>query len=135
MVRADGVPSTGMVVTDSVTLLDGRAAGAVVVAGSHSGVYPARLVAVLGARAVAFNDAGVGKDRAGIAGLVYLDGLGLPAVTVGHDTARIGDGHDGLARGVLRHVNRVARALGCSPGMTCRAAVRLLSEAPARQSV
>jgi hypothetical protein len=133
MVRTDGFPSAGMVVTDSVTLLDGRAAGAVVVAGSHSGVYPARLVAVLGARAVAFNDAGVGKDRAGIAGLEYLDGLGLPAVAVGHETARIGDGHDGLERGVVRHVNRVARELGCSPGMTCRTAVWHLSQAPPRR--
>src|SRR5215470_15806517 len=133
MVRTDGFPSAGMVVTDSVTLLDGRAAGAVVVAGSHSGVYPARLVAVLGARAVAFNDAGVGKDRAGIAGLEYLDGLGLPAVAVGHETARIGDGHDSLERGVVRHANRVARALGCAPGLTCRPAVRLLAAAPPRR--
>jgi len=133
MVRADGVPSTGMVVTDSVTLLDGRAAGAVVVAGSHSGVYPACLVAFLGARAVALNDAGVGKDRAGIAGLEYLNGLGLPAVAVGHETARIGDGHDSLERGVVRHANRVARELGCAPGLTCRQAVRLLAAAPPRR--
>jgi len=121
---------TGLVVNDSATLLDGRAAGAVVVTGSHGGAYPGRLVAAAGARAAIFNDAGVGRDRAGVAALDHLQRLGRPAVAVGHDTARIGDGADMLRRGVVRHANRLARALGCVPPLTCEDAVSLLAAAP-----
>jgi hypothetical protein len=121
-----------VLVADSATLLDGGAAGAVVVTGSHGGAYPGRLVVAAGARAAVFNDAGVGRDGAGIAALDHLDRLGLPAVAVGHDTARIGDGADMLRRGVVRHANRLARALGCDPPLPCRTAVRLLAASAAR---
>ena len=53
--------------------------------------------------AAIFNDAGVGRDDAGIAGLDYLEALGIPAAAVGNDTARIGDGSDMMARGVITH--------------------------------
>jgi len=44
-----------------------RPAGAVVVNASHGGVYAAYLAAKLGAAAAIFNDAGVGREGAGIA--------------------------------------------------------------------
>ena len=37
------------------------------------------------------NDAGVGRDEAGIAALAYLDALGIAAATVSHESCRIGD--------------------------------------------
>ena len=53
--------------------------------------------------------------------------------TVGHDTARIGDGADMMARGVITHANTLAQALACRPGMPCRdAAAALQSAEPAR---
>ncbi|MBV8088861.1 MAG: hypothetical protein JO139_04680, partial [Alphaproteobacteria bacterium] len=56
----------------------------------------------------------------------YLADLGIPAAAVGHDSARIGDGADMMARGRITHANGLAQALGCRPGMACReAAVRL----------
>ena len=115
---------------DSITRIEAEAAGAVVVNGSHGGIYAAYLAAKLRVAAAIFNDAGVGRDRAGIAGLDYLANLGIPAATIGHDTARIGDGADTIARGVLTHANPPAVALGCHPSMACRdAAVRMRQSA------
>src|SRR6202035_4923784 len=124
-----------VVVADSITrVAEAEARGAVVVNASHGGVYAAYLVAKLGAAAAVFNDAGVGRDRAGIAGLDYLLQLGIPAATVGHGTARIGDGTDMLARGVITHANGLALALGARPGMACRDAVASLQAAePAKR--
>src|ERR1700736_1731021 len=91
-----------IIVADSITRVgEGEATGAVVVNASHGGVYAAYLAAKLGAAAAIFNDAGVGRERAGVGGLDYLQQLGIPAATVGHMTARIGDGADMLARGVI----------------------------------
>src|SRR5207248_2230664 len=66
-------------VADSVTRLGPEHVAAVLVAGSHGGVYAASLVAKARVRAVILNDAGVGLERAGIAGLEYLDALGMAA--------------------------------------------------------
>src|SRR2546430_369960 len=124
-----------IVTADSITRIGDEAAGAVVVNASHGGVYAAYLAAKLGVAAAIFNDAGIGRDNAGIGGLDYLQQLGIPAATVGHDTARIGDGADMLARGVITHANPLAMALGVSPGMACRAAAAALQHAePARRA-
>ena len=101
----------------SVTKLDETHAGAVVVAGSHGGIYPGYLAAKARVRAIVLNDAGVGFAQAGIGSLAYLDALRLPAATVSHETARIGDGRDMLMRGVISHVNRAARELGARAGI------------------
>ena len=119
-----------IVAAESVTALGEQARGAVLVAGSHGGVIAAYLAAVAGARAVILNDAGVGKDAAGIAGLAYLDAIGMAAVTVAHGSARIGDGADALARGVVSHCNLAAAKLGVACGMPCREAAALLERAP-----
>jgi hypothetical protein len=119
-----------ILVADSVTRLGPEHVGAVLIAGSHGGVYAACLAARAGVRAVILNDAGVGLDRAGTAGLAYLDGCGMAAATVGHDTARIGDGADMARRGIISHVNATASRLGCAPGQPCRAAAERLAAAP-----
>lgn len=126
------MPDAPIISADSITRIGGEAAGAVVVNASHGGVYAAYLAAKLRVAAAIFNDAGVGRDRAGIGGLDYLQDLGIPAATVGHDTARIGDGADMLARGLITHANALAAALGCRPGMACRAAAGLLQRAEAK---
>jgi hypothetical protein len=118
-----------IVTADSITRIGDEANGAVVVNASHGGIYAAYLAAKLHAAAAIFNDAGIGKDRAGIGGLDYLDALGIAAATIGHDTARIGDGADMLARGVVTHANALAAALGVRPGLPCAAAAALLQQA------
>jgi hypothetical protein len=122
-----------IVVADSITRIASEAAaGAVIVNASHGGVYAAYLAAKLHAAAAIFNDAGIGRDCAGIGGLDYLDEFRVAAATVGHDTARIGDGADMLATGIITHANRLAASLGVHPGQSCQAAAALLQQA--RQS-
>lgn len=101
---------------DSVTHFDDRFRGRVVIAGSHGGVYAAYLAAKAELRGVVLNDAGGGLDGSGHAGLDYLDALGIPAATVDTMSARIGDGTDMAARGIISRVNAVAASLGCAPG-------------------
>jgi hypothetical protein len=119
-----------IITADSVTRVGAEAKGAVVVNGSHGGVYAAYVAAKLGVVAAIFNDAGIGRDHAGIAGLDYLAELGIPAAAVGHMTARIGDGADMMARGVITHANRLAAALGCRAGIACGEAAGALAQAP-----
>jgi hypothetical protein len=114
-------------VIDSATQLGPDGRGSVVVCGSHAGEFAAACVARWGVRGVVLNDAGVGLDGAGVAGLALLERLGLPAAAVDHDSARIGDGQDTWDRGVLSHVNPRAAALGCRVGMSVPAAAERLS--------
>ena len=115
-----------IVIADSITRVGSEAARAVVVNASHGGIYAAYLAAKLHAAAAIFNDASVGRDRAGIAGLDYLQDFGIAAAAVGHDTARIGDGPDMVASGVITHANLLAASLGVSPGQSCRDAAAAL---------
>jgi len=118
----------GVRVFDSATKLDASAAGAVVVCGSHGGMYPAWLAAAAGVRAVVLNDAGIGRHPAGISGVAWLAGLGIAACAVDYRSARIGDGADTLASGVVTFANPVAASQGCVPGQPCRQSVECLLE-------
>jgi hypothetical protein len=120
---------TPIVIADSITRVGPEAAGAVVVNASHGGVYAAYVAAKLHAVAAIFNDAGVGRERAGIGGLDYLEEFGIAAATVGHDTARIGDGADMMASGIVTHANGPALSLGVLPGHSCRAAAAAMQQA------
>ncbi len=117
-------------VAASVTKLPDDVAGAVLVTGSHGGFYAAWLAAESGARAVIFHDAGVGRDRAGIAALDLFGAQGVPTAAVSHDTARVGDADDMMARGRISHANTQAQALGVRPDMTCAEAAERLRRAP-----
>jgi len=115
-------------VVDSANRLGPGALDAVVVCGSHGGLYPAWLAARSGARAVVLNDAGVGRHQAGIAGVRWLGALGIAACAVDYRSARIGDGTDTLASGVVTMANDIAAQHGCLPGHTCRQVVKCLLE-------
>jgi hypothetical protein len=116
-------------VLDSVTVFPADARGRAALAASHGGVYAAYLAAKAGVKAVILCDAGVGRERAGIGGLDYLDALGVAAATIGHRSARIGDGADCFTRGLVSHVSSLARAADVAPGMTAREALERLERA------
>lgn len=118
-----------LVIADSVTHLPEPARDAVLATGSHGGVYAAALAAAQRPRAAVFNDAGIGLDEAGVAGLDWLDALGLPACAVAASSARIGWGRDMIERGIVSRVNAAAARLGCQPGQTCADAVQRLGRA------
>lgn len=117
-----------IVLADTATKLGPAAGGAVIVTGSHGGRYAAYLTLKAHPRAVIHNDAGVGKDAAGIAVIGIGQALGIAAATASHASCRIGDATDMMARGVVSHANTLAAALGVVPGMACRdAGLRLLA--------
>ena len=113
----------------SITDADAGHRRRVVVSGSHGGLYPGYLAAKAGLRAVVLNDAGGGRDGAGIAGIHALDQIGMAAAAVSHQSARIGDAGDMLARGVISTVNAAAADLGVTPGMACAEAAGRLAHA------
>ena len=117
-----------------MTRLEG-VAGTVLVAGSHGGIIAAYLGAEAGVHALILNDAGLGKDRAGIAGLVYLEEIGMAAAAVDCMSARIGDGADMLARGVISHANVFAALCGVVAGQSCRDAAERMGRAPAARTL
>jgi hypothetical protein len=108
---------------DSVTVFPPEARGRAALAASHGGVYAAYCAAKAGIKGVILCDAGVGRERAGIGGLDYLEALGVPAAAISHRSARIGDGTDCFARGSISFVNMAAAREGVTPGITARAAL------------
>ena len=122
-----------IVTAESVTILE-KIAGKVLVAGSHGGIIAAYLGATAGAHALILNDAGLGKDRAGISGLFYLEDIGMAAAAVDCMSARIGDGADMLTRGIISHANAYAALCGVVAGQSCRDAAERLRAAPPPRS-
>ena len=114
----------------SVTKLPSEAQGNVVIGGSHTAIFAAYTSAKGGARAAIHHDAGIGLDEAGIGGLAYAQKLGMAMAAVATASARIGDGNDVLARGIISRTNALAAACGVAPGMTCRDAAERLKPAP-----
>jgi len=106
-------------IVDSITELGPTDAGCIAVSGSHGGLSSSRYAVAARPLLTVFNDAGVGKDRAGLAGLDVLQRAGLAACTVSHESARIGEAHSTLADGIISHTNTLAAALGIMPGQHC----------------
>ncbi len=121
-------------VLDSVTHLQSEHHGAIAYCGSHAGIYAAYYAAYKGLAAVILNDAGIGRERAGVAGLALLEKLGVPGAAISHLSARIGEGQDGVARGKLTTVNRPAADLGLAIGMGCKDALAVLVKAAPKPS-
>jgi len=115
-------------IVDSITQLGPQDAGCVAVSGSHGGISSARYAAAARPVLSVFNDAGVGKDQAGLAALPFLQAQGLAACTVAHHSARIGEAASTLADGVVSHVNPLAQALGVVVGQSCQRVVQQLQD-------
>jgi hypothetical protein len=108
------------VLVDSITEAVGSGKGCVVVSGSHGGLSAARFALRAGVRLAVFNDAGIGKDGAGIAGLAWLQQRGVAALAVAHSTARIGDASSTWNDGIVSALNPHAEALGAHVGMALK---------------
>ena len=114
------------ILLDSISNVDAADAGHIVVSASHGGASSAEFAGRYPLAAVFFNDAGVGKDEAGIAALQRLE---VPAGTVSHLSARIGDAEDTWLHGVLSHVNPAAARHGLAAGQQLQDAVAKLLRA------
>jgi hypothetical protein len=116
-----------VILMDSISHVDANDAGHIVVSASHGGASSGEYAIGHRLAAVFFNDAGVGKDGAGIAALGMLERVQVAAGTVSHLSARIGDAEDTWQHGVLSHLNAPALESGLKKGERLKDAVgRLL---------
>ena len=116
-------PHADVVLLDSVTEVTTEHGHCFVITGSHGGQSAGRYALAVDARLYGFNDAGIGRDEAGIAALAMLDAAGRPAVAVAHTSARIGEAADTWGRGIISRVNAAAAALGYGEGQPLRSAI------------
>ncbi len=120
------VVSTGkgrVVIMDSITKVTPEDAGANVVSASHGGASSGEFALEVPLSSVFFNDAGVGKENAGIAALEMLEQRGVAAGTVSNESAKIGDAQDHWENGVISHLNETARSAGLREGEPLREAI------------
>ena len=98
---------------------------------SYCGVLPARFIAEHRPRAAIGMDCGIGPEGSAIAGLWYLEALGIPAAVADVMTAHLGDGVHLYEHGVVSFVNQLALDCGVTAGMAVRdAAAALLDNDP-----
>jgi hypothetical protein len=118
-----------VILMDSITKVSKEDEGQVVVSASHGGSSSGEFALEVPLKAVFFNDAGVGKEDAGIAALQMLQARGIAGGTVSHLSARIGDSQDMWDNGVISHLNDAALALGLSLNERLDAALKRLVKA------
>ena len=123
--KSGGIAVWGM---DSIAAIAPAHAGCVVLTGSHGGQSAVEYALKYKLRAVLFNDAGIGKDEAGVVALTMLQEQGTPAAAIAHTTGRIGDALDMWEHGYLSRVNEAAAQAGLVEGMSAREAARRLAK-------
>lgn len=122
--RIATIGSHTVVLMDSIAYADDADAGQILVAGSHGGRSAAHFALKYPFAICFLNDAGVGKDDAGIASLEMFDEADRAGATYGASSARIGDALDAWENGVISHVNRTAARMGFAAGERVADAVR-----------
>jgi hypothetical protein len=123
-----------IVVMDSMSQVETGDRDRILVAASNGGQESGRLAIDIRCALAVFNDAGIGKDDAGIAGVVAMGAAGIPGAAVSHVSAEISNGMDMWHHGVLSYVNAPAHAAGLRVGDTVDTGVREFAQriAPAR---
>lgn len=121
-------PNDAIAVMDSVAYLVESMTGKIIVCGSHGGESAARQLLKFNPGGAIFNDAGKGKDNAGISGLKLFNDAGLPAATVDAFSSRIGDGMDTYESGIISAMNNEAVLCGITVGMRANEAAGRMIE-------
>lgn len=116
-----------LILMDSISYITAEDAGQIIVSGSHGGLAAVEYSKKFPPYLVIFNDAGIGKDEAGIAGLAELDAASIAAATVHHTSARIGEANETWENGIISHVNSLAQMLGVSRSKHLRICIRTLA--------
>ena len=121
-------------IVDSITELGAHDQGCLAVSGSHGGLSSARYALAARPLLSVFNDAGGGKDGAGLAALDFLQSRGLAACTVSHKSARIGEAQSTMNHGIVTHLNGLPLTLGLQVGQPCLQVIKHLQTQPRRLS-
>ena len=115
----------GVVLLDSLGDLKPDNTNPILVCGSHCGGNRglAQLVKKGHVKAVFLNNAGIGKNNAGIRGLAHYEAEHILACAVDNYSAEIGVAHDTWESGIISHANLQAEAVGIQIGNTVKEAV------------
>jgi uncharacterized protein YunC (DUF1805 family) len=119
----DGVSIT---VTDSITFLNESNSGDIVVCGSHGGLSAGHYAQKHQLKAVFFNDAGIGKNSAGVKSLESLNDAGILACTVDCMSAEIFNGQDVLENGIISVCNQLAKNRNIKKKLTVKEAIKYI---------
>jgi hypothetical protein len=120
------VDDVRLVSMTSAYYVDESNRGDVAVNASFIGVWPARFMARHRPRALIGVDCAIGMDGAGIAGLWYLEALGIPAVAAAVADVELLNGADVLRNGTVSRRNDLAGDCGVQEGMSIAEAARAL---------
>jgi len=115
-----------IVVADSAAAMDERSKGDVFVDGSHCGRNVGEMTLHSGMGAMIGNDAGMGKNDAGIVALKMCDEQGIPAAAV---AAMSGSGKSTYEQGKISVANETAKKIGVTVGMSAKEAADKMLEA------
>lgn len=116
-----------IVVADSVTAATDENRGDILVCGSHCGANVGQIAVAGKIGAMIGNDAGMGRNNAGISGFDICDAHSIPVAAVASMSAMIGSGVSTYEEGTVSAVNIKAAKLGVSEGMSAKnAAARFL---------
>lgn len=97
---------------DSIADIAINHSGLIIISGSHGGLSSGRLALKYSPKLVVFNDAGIGKDKAGIAALKQLESFNIAAAALNAQSCRIGDAEDSWQYGEISFVNEHAKKMG-----------------------
>ena len=109
-----------IVVMDSNSMVSHNNERDIIMTGSHGGLVGSQPAVKYPVAAAFYNDAGVGKENAGISRLFWLEENNIYGATVDASTARIGIGLDTYDSGVVSHVNTLTENIGILPGISAK---------------
>ncbi len=117
--------SEEVILLDSLGDLKPDNTSPILVCGSHCGDNGtfARKLKDCRVKAVFLNNAGIGKNRAGISGLSHYAAEGILACAVDNYSAEIGVAADTWAGGIISHTNTLADEAGVRAGVSVQEAV------------
>jgi uncharacterized protein YunC (DUF1805 family) len=107
----------------------------VIVVGSYCGTRILAPMFTRGAKAVIATDAGIGKDNAGISGLLHAETIDVPVAAIAAMSAETSNGRETLLLGKISRANKQAQALGVEIGMIAYEAAARLAKAPPGKSI
>lgn len=124
----DGSGKRRVIGCDSASLIKEEDAGQIIVCGSHGGLFAGNSAYILKAPlfGVILNDAGIGKDEAGVQRVHAAVKMGIAAAAVSSTSARIGDARSIWDTGIVSAVNALAEKAGGKIGMTSKEYVAAL---------
>lgn len=120
-------------IANSATSITGDNKNDVFICASHSGINVGQYAAQANVKGFIGNDAGIGLEEAGVAGLKVLDEKGIPGAAVSSMSAEIGVGPTTYETGVISVVNKAAQKIGIKSGITAKQAADLMLQAAVKQ--